>query len=150
MTHRDHPNSERLSQNPDEVGQQFEKAVDQEDAKAQHRLGYIYFRGEGVPKDHAKAVECFRKAAEQGHAGAQYSLGRRYFEGEGVPKDHVKAVEWFGKAAHQGFARAQYSLGRRYFGATVCQRTMPRLRGGSERPPIRVSPERNTNWESCI
>jgi TPR repeat protein len=83
--------------------------------QAQFELGERYYRGEGVPRDVAKAAEWWQQAAEQGHAGAQYMLGFMYRSGRWGSQDDVKAAEWYQKAAEQGFAAAQYSLGFMYY-----------------------------------
>jgi hypothetical protein len=44
------------------------------DAQAQYRLGILYWKGLGVPKDLAQAAEWLGKAAGQGNAEAQASL----------------------------------------------------------------------------
>jgi tetratricopeptide (TPR) repeat protein len=54
---------------------QYRKAADQGYAGAQHNLGMMYAKGQGVPRDYAQALSWFRKAADQGHAGAQNNLG---------------------------------------------------------------------------
>ena len=41
---------------------------------AQNNLGVMYYSGEGVPRDTAKAAEWFKKAAAQGNADAQANL----------------------------------------------------------------------------
>ena len=86
--------------------------------QAQFELGERYYRGEGVPRDMAKAAEWWQKAAEQGHASAQYSLGymysRGHFLGEHFVGDAAEAIQWWHKAAAQGHAGAQYSLGFMY------------------------------------
>ena len=88
--------------------------AEQGDAKAQHNLGVMYERGQGVPQDYAEAVRWYRKAAEQGYAFAQYNLGVMYGKGQVVPQDYAEAVGWFRKAAEQGVAEAQYNLGQMY------------------------------------
>jgi TPR repeat protein len=70
--------------------------------QAQFELGERYYRGEGVPRDMAKAAEWWQEAAEQGHASAQYSLGFMYYRGEGVPEDNVLAHAWFNLSARSG------------------------------------------------
>ncbi len=90
------------------------KKAEMGNAEAQGNLGWMYFHGEGVPKDEAKAAEWLQKAAVQGDAVAQVNLGRAYASGKGVPKDAAKAVEWWQKAAVQGHAEAQVHLGRAY------------------------------------
>ena len=66
----------------------------------------MYAKGQGVPKDVAKAAHWVQKAGEQGDAVAQYALGQMYAEGKGVPKDIGKARLWLKKATDQGDARA--------------------------------------------
>ena len=80
------------------------------DARSQFGLARMYYNGDGVAKDDAKAAEWYRKAAEQGNAFAQYKLGDMYDKGEGVAKDTAKAKEWWQKAADQGNDAAQESL----------------------------------------
>ena len=72
------------------------------DAKSQLGLARMYYNGDGMTKDNAKAAEWYKKAAEQGNALAQYNLGTMYQKGEGVTKDAAKAAEWLQKAAAQG------------------------------------------------
>ncbi len=59
------------------------KAAEQRVADAQFSLGIMYDNGEGVPQDHAEALQWWRKAAEQGYATAQYNIGVMYDEGLG-------------------------------------------------------------------
>ncbi len=80
---------------------------------AQHRVGVMYFMGQGVAQDAAEATRWFRKAAEQGQAESQYSLGMRYLLGESVVKDPKEAAHWFQLAAEQGVPEAQASLALR-------------------------------------
>ena len=93
---------------------EFKKAAQQGDAYAQFNLGLMYYEGEGVPQDYAKAMSWYLKAAEQGNASAQYSLGLMYADGRGVPQDDSQAVVWYTKAAEQGYAMAQSNLGAMY------------------------------------
>jgi len=81
------------------------KKAAQGNADAQYNLGDMYFHGEGVPADKAKAAQWFRKAATQGHVEAQYYLGIAYDSGRGVPEDKAKAAQWFRKSAEQGMRR---------------------------------------------
>jgi len=83
-------------------------------ADAQNTLGVMYYKGQGVPEDDAKAAKWYRKAATQGNAEAQYNLGVMYDNGLGVPQDHAKAAKWYRKAAEQGDADAQNTLGFMY------------------------------------
>lgn len=78
-----------------EVAQSAQQGVDE----AQHYLGLMYEKGEGVPEDYAEAVKWYRLAAEQGRADAQYALGIKYAKGKGVPQDYVEAHKWLNLAA---------------------------------------------------
>jgi len=44
----------------------YRKAAEQGHALAQTNLGFMYEKGDGVPKDAAEAVKWYRKATEQG------------------------------------------------------------------------------------
>jgi TPR repeat protein len=99
--------------------------AEQGEASAQHRLGLMYWDGQGVGQDMTEAVKWFRKAAKQGHAEAQERLGYAYESGHGITKDFyewfarrdkyvAEAVKWYRKAAEQGNAEAQYQLGNLY------------------------------------
>ena len=83
-------------------------------AKAQEKLGVIYYEGRGVARDYAQALAWFRKAADQGDANAPFYLGVMYHDGLGVAKDNVAAVGWYRKAADQGHALAQNNLAFMY------------------------------------
>jgi len=84
------------------------------DPIAQHRVGVMYVRGDGVGVDHAEATRWFRSAAEQGQAESQYSMALRYQRGESVAQDHQEAARWFKLAADQGIGAAAAALGREY------------------------------------
>ncbi|KAG0041839.1 hypothetical protein BGZ90_009630, partial [Linnemannia elongata] len=67
----------------------------------------MYYDGQGVPQDYAKAMEWFCKAAEHGDGHAQYIIGLMYTYGQGVTKNDSEARKWFQKAADQGSLKAQ-------------------------------------------
>lgn len=85
--------------------------ADKGDAEAQVKLGLIYARGLGVPRDASIAVPWFRKSAEQGNAEGQYCLGVAYDLGDAGVSDLEQAAIWYRRSAEQGFAKAQYNLG---------------------------------------
>ena len=80
-------------------------------AQAEEKLGRMYQRGKGLPKNFERAVEWYRKAAEKGDPAAQGRLGFLYRVGAGVPRDLKLAMEWYRKAAEQGNPLAQVGLG---------------------------------------
>lgn len=81
---------------------------------AEFKVGYAYFRGQGVQQDYAQATIWFRKSAEQGNAQAQDNLGIIYENGYGTPKDDAQAAVWYRRAAEQGNGDAQLLLGAMY------------------------------------
>lgn len=111
---------------------EYELLAKQGNAKAQHNLGVMYERGEGVKQDYKAAVKWYRLAADQGVAASQYSLGL-LFDTQGLPQgvpqlvndalkaasvdmtqDYVEALKWYRLAADQGYGPAQGSLGLMY------------------------------------
>lgn len=95
------------------------------------RVGLMYERGNGVPKDPKEAAAWYLKAATQGYAPAQCNLGTphshyfpcptffgyryvsgtMYMLGNGVALDKNEAGKWLRKAAEQGHAQAKTNLG---------------------------------------
>lgn len=71
----------------------------QGDTEAQVRLGDLYAKGRGVPKDHTQARAWYEKAAAQGHPIGQNNLAELYFAGLGGPPDYVRAYMWVSLAA---------------------------------------------------
>ena len=90
------------------------KDAESGDAKAQYRLGLMYYNGDGVPQDYAEAVKWSRLAADQGLAAAQFNLAVMYEIGQSVPQDYAEAVKWSRLAADQGDVMAQCKLGMMY------------------------------------
>lgn len=86
-------------------------AVNQFDAQDQLVLGWAYYNGIGVEKDHEKSAEWFQKAANQGNSEAQYYLGRLYYSGEYGEKNIPKGKKLLEKSALQGYFWAQNDLG---------------------------------------
>jgi hypothetical protein len=64
-----------------------------------YHLGLLYYHGQGVPQDYAKAAELWTAAS---YANSWYMLGILYCDGKGVPKDREKAIALFKKAADNG------------------------------------------------
>jgi len=77
---------------------------------AQYNLAILYFTGQGVKQDAAKAFRWTEAAALQGHVAAQFNLGNLYYAGNGVEADPDKAVEMFEGAARAGHANAALIL----------------------------------------
>jgi len=84
----------------------LQRAAAQGDVLAKNRLGQIYAKGDGIPKDMATAVRWWKNAAAQGHIESQYNLGVAYVKGIGQEKDLVLALAWLNIAATGGKAVA--------------------------------------------
>jgi len=84
------------------------------DAAAQHDLGLIYVRGEGVPRNPALGAEWLEKSAAAGKPEAQYRLGVLHEQGVGVRQDNETAFRWYRRGALQGHLRAQHNLATLY------------------------------------
>ncbi|MGE5149536.1 MAG: tetratricopeptide repeat protein [Rhodospirillaceae bacterium] len=96
----------------------FDKAVqllrplaDKGNPEAQEKIGRLYERGMGVPKDFTQAEYWYRKAAEQGNPAAQARLGFMYRIGEGVTRDPKQAARWYAMGAAKGNPLAEVGLG---------------------------------------
>ena len=92
----------------------FSPLAEQGYARAQHNLGVMYGKGQGVIQDYQEALKWYGLAAAQGYANAQFNLGLKYAKGDWVTQDYQEAVKWFRLAAEQGFAEAQFNLGVMY------------------------------------
>jgi FOG: TPR repeat, SEL1 subfamily len=88
--------------------------AEQGNDKAQYRLGFMYYEGQGVPQDYKTAIKWYRLAAEQGNAIAQNDLGVMYQYEQGVPQDLKESLKWYRLSAEQGFAVAQHNMGMMY------------------------------------
>lgn len=65
-------------------------------------IGKMWLRGEGVPRNYARAWVWFSRGGEQGDAESQNGLGVMYRDGLDIPKDMKKAAEYFEAAAAGG------------------------------------------------
>ncbi len=84
------------------------------DAASQYRLGVMYDKGEGVPKDEKEAASWYIKAASQDDTRAQFAIAEMYSQGRGVQQDGKNAAKWYLEAAGHGFPKAQLNVGLMY------------------------------------
>ena len=84
---------------------QVQRKANQGFVEDQAALGLMYYNGEGVRQDYAKAAEWYEKSANQGYANAQFDLGLMYGKGLGVRQNRVIAKEWIGKSCDNGFQK---------------------------------------------
>lgn len=90
----------------------YQKAADQNLAKAEKNLGDMYFFGRGTDRDYKTAMSWYAKAADQQFADAQFRLGYMYEKGLGTQASNQDAVEQYKKAARNGSVEAQRALDR--------------------------------------
>lgn len=98
----------------DKAAKLLRVAADGELADAQHDLGVLYARGQGVPKDEAEAARLYIRAAKNGSVAGEVELAIALFNGEGIPKNEAQAARLFRRAALRGNAIAQNRLARIY------------------------------------
>ena len=73
----------------------FRKAAEKGHTRAGCALGLLYCKGQGVPQDNAKAIDCWRKAAEQGEDNALYYLTLYSVSGAlGTPNNYAEGYFW--------------------------------------------------------
>ncbi|EJW5829018.1 sel1 repeat family protein [Escherichia coli] len=88
----------------------YEQSAEQENPRAQSKLGLIYLKGLGVKPDTRKAILWYKEAAEQGYAHAQYTLGLIYRNGTGINVNHYESQKWLKLAAKQHYKNAERLL----------------------------------------
>lgn len=91
---------------------ELQAAAAKGNTRAEAALGEILLRGDGLPRDDARAVALLEKAARAGHSGAAFRLGMLLAHGEhGVAADPARAMGYFKAAAAGGEAEAFFNLG---------------------------------------
>ena len=104
---------------------EFRPLADQGLAEAQLEVGFLYWSGQGVPKDKSEAEKWFTRAASavpkwrqqagRGDAQAASRLGMLLWVGKGIPGDPAAARLLIAKAAEAGDPEAQVNLARFLF-----------------------------------
>lgn len=84
------------------------KKAEQGDPVGAFRVGDLYRRGIGTPRDPEKALRWFEIA---GARGGWETLGDMYNQGDGVPRDAERAASYYRRAAETGEPLPMYSLG---------------------------------------
>lgn len=95
----------------------YKKLADMDDAKAQYRLGQLYYHGNSsfnIQENEQKAIKLFFSSANKAYAPAEFAISTAYRNGRGVLRDYKKAFEWANKAAEHGDINAQNNLGMHY------------------------------------
>lgn len=84
----------------------YMKAADMGHPQSQAQLGYLYFQGKGVEKNHPKAIDLFTKSSVQGNALGQHYLAYCYYYGRSLPQNYFEAVRLWKLSAAQNLPRA--------------------------------------------
>ena len=91
----------------------YEKACENEVAKACTNLGLLYYNGsKDIKKDTQKAIEFLVKGAEFGDTKADLNLGLIYGWGENAIQDRLKAYGYLKEALTSGESEANEYLER--------------------------------------
>ncbi|MDO5296564.1 MAG: tetratricopeptide repeat protein [bacterium] len=93
--------------------EEFDNLLDlaeQGDPEALGLLGILYYSGEGVKQDYAKALNYLNEAADAGNTDAMVILADMYANGKGVKTDIKKALEYLTKSAKAGNEHAQQAI----------------------------------------
>ena len=80
---------------------------------AAYKLSWLYYDGEGVPKNVFQMARLLEAGAIQGFFLAQYDFGQVLYFGIGVNRDEELAFEWVRKAGEWGYLNAQAFLEKR-------------------------------------
>jgi TPR repeat protein len=71
-------------------------AAMENNSAAYNNIGFLYYNGNGVPKNYLCALKWQLKAAEQcGYENTPYNIGNKFEYGYGVPLNKYKALEWY-------------------------------------------------------
>lgn len=62
----------------------FQLSADQVYVDGQGMFGIVYYKGEGVKRDHKMAVKCFQAASQSDHAFGSFNFGQMHATGTGV------------------------------------------------------------------
>ncbi len=82
------------------------------DLRALHELGLIYFNGDGIAKNINQAVEYFEKASDLGNLESTYTLGKIYLSNQTHFHNPKKAYNLFVDAANKNHSKSQLMIGR--------------------------------------
>ncbi len=82
--------------------------AEQGNAAVMYRLGSMYARGSGVPRDEAEAVRWFRMGANAGNTQSMTDLALMLFEGRGAERNTTEALSLLKSAADSGNTNAQW------------------------------------------
>ncbi|MDX1464004.1 MAG: tetratricopeptide repeat protein, partial [Marinirhabdus sp.] len=106
---------EQYQNYPKELAPTIDALTKDNSNEAKAKLGYLYLKGIGVPKDAHKALTYLIPASLEKNSFAQYNLGVMYSSGIAVDTNVRKALEYYTLAAKNGNPFAQHNLGSYYY-----------------------------------
>ncbi len=99
------------------------------DLAAMRNVALMLRKGEGTPRDPARALWFYEEAGSKGFGLAQLNAAFMHLEGDGVPKNIEAAAFWFHAAALSGSPIAQYNIAVMYERGQGVDKDMPRALG---------------------
>ncbi|MDZ7820073.1 MAG: tetratricopeptide repeat protein [Aliarcobacter sp.] len=90
----------------------FKELAKDNDPKANHELGLIYLKGDGIAKNLNQAVEYFQKASDLGNLESTYTLGKIYLSQQTQYYNPKKAYNTFVDAANENHGKSLLMIGR--------------------------------------
>jgi len=113
-------------------GSFFQSACDRGDGESCFLLGSLYYAGEGVPKDPARAFALFRQSCSSGWWRGCSGLAECYRAGAGTAVDNARAIEGFDQACQAGIASSCFSASSMYRGLNDLAKAEKRLKQGCQ------------------
>jgi TPR repeat protein len=86
--------------------------AEQGNASVTYRLGHMYNRGSGVPRDEAEAARWFRLASNSGNSAAMAELALMLLDGRGVERNTPEGLSLLKTAADSGNVAALWQYGQ--------------------------------------
>jgi len=94
----------------------FRRSCDRGDGESCFILASLYFGGQGVLRDDARAVTLFRQSCANGWWRGCGGLAECYRAGRGTAADNLHAIEYFEKACRGGIAPSCFAVATMYRG----------------------------------
>ena len=77
-----------------------------------NNLAIMYYNGQGVEQNYAKAIELYKMAINLGNVEAIFNLGLMYEYGKGVEKNIDNAIKYYKESADMGYQSGVEALER--------------------------------------
>ena len=90
----------------------YKELAKENDPKANHALGLIYLKGDGIAKNLNQAVEYFQKASDLGNVESTYTLGKIYLSQKTQYYNPKKAYNTFVDASNKNHGKSLLMIGR--------------------------------------